>query len=193
MRAPKAVVAGAMVVALTGLAGCSGGSGSDSTPTTGSPATTAADGSTVPGTDLGLGAKAVVAFKADKKHRSQIKLAVTKVTKGKTKDLARFKLGKAARGSTVYYVSTTVKNLGPDTLTGARITLYGKVSDTLVVRPVRFGSPFPRCQQAPLPPKFTSGKSVNGCMVMLAPKHGKVSEVQWRPANGALPISWIVK
>ncbi len=192
MRAPRFVAAVA-VVAVAALAGCSGGSGSDSTPTGGSPATTAADGTTVPGTALELGAKAVVKFQADKKHRSQIKLAVTKVTKGKVKDLARFKLRKAARNSNVYYVSTTVKNLGPDTLTGARITLYGKVSDTLVVRPVRFGSTFPKCNQKPFPKKFVTGKSVNGCMVMLAPKRGTVSEVQWRPANGDLPISWTVR
>ncbi len=190
MRAPRFVAAVA-VVALAALAGC-GGSGSDSTPTPGSPGTTAADGSTLPGTTLELGAKAVVPFKADKKHRSQIKIAVTKVAKGKMSDLTRFKLGKAARSSHVYYVSTTVKNLGPDTLTGAMITLYGKVSETLVVPPVKFGSTFSKCNRRPLPAKFVTGKSVNGCMVMLAPDHGEMTEVQWRPANGELPISWTV-
>jgi len=193
MRAPRLVGAVLLtVVAVVAGTGCSGGSGSDSTPTT-TPATTAADGSTMPGTDLKLGAKAVVPLKADKSHKGQIKLTVTKVAKGKVSDLSRFKLGSVARKSTVYYVSTTVKNLGPDSLAGATITLYGKVSDTLVVPPVRFGSAFPKCNETPLPDKFSKGKTVRGCLVMLAPKHGKVSEVQWRPKNGDLPISWTVK
>ena len=30
-------------------------------------------------------------------------------------------------------------------------------------------------------------------MVMLAPKHGKISEVQWRRSDNSEPISWTVE
>ena len=83
-------------------------------------------------------------------------------------------------------------NLGPDNLSGKKITLYGKVSDDLVVPPVVFGSSFPTCDYTPLPPKFKKNKTAKGCMVMLAPKHGKISEIQWRPADNSEPISWKV-
>ena len=34
------------------------------------------------------------------------------------------------------------------------LALFGKVSDTLVVRPVTFGSTFAKCNYGPLPAKF---------------------------------------
>ncbi len=192
MRAPKVVVAVAAVVVSVGLAGC-GGSGGDPkpTPTTVAP-TTGDDGTALPGTELKLGKQAVLRFKADKKHKSLIKLAVTKVKKGKLKDLERFELNDQARKSTIYFVSTKLENLGPDTLSGAKITLYGRVSDDLVVPPVVFGSSYPTCDYTALPKKFKKGKSAKGCMVMLAPKHGKISEIQWRAPDNSQPISWIV-
>src|SRR6476619_4454735 len=143
-------LAAAATLVLAVVTGCSGGSDdkTSSTPTT-APATTSADGTTLPGTELKLGKPAVVDFKADKKHHSQLKLTVTKVKKGKTKDLDRFELNDQARSSTVYYVSTKTKNLGPDKMSGKKITLFGKVSDDLVVPPVVFGSSFPTCDYTP--------------------------------------------
>ena len=181
-------------LALAALTGCGGDSKADSPPTTPTTApTTNADGTTVAGTVLKIGDRARVAFKADKKHDSQIKLAVTKVEKGKVKDLRQFELNDQARRSTVYYVSTRVTNLGPHSLSGKKITLYGKVSDSLVVPPVEFGSSFPACNYTPLPKHFGKDQSVKGCMVMLAPHHGTISEVQWRAAGETEPISWTVK
>jgi hypothetical protein len=190
MRAPKfALAATTTVLVIAGLSGCSGDS-DDSGTSTSPAATTAEDGTTVPGTDLELGKHAVVSFTAGQKHESLIELTVTSVKKGKLKDLDRFELNAEARKSTVYYVSTKVKNLGPDELSGSKITLYGKVSDELVIPPVVFGSSFPTCDYVPLPKGFSKGKTVKGCMVMLVPKHGAISEVQWRAPDNSEPISW---
>jgi len=193
MRIAKLVTltaAATLVVATT--AGCGGGD-DDTEPAPTTAATTNADGTTVAGTELKIGDKAVVPFDADKEDSSQIKLVVSKVDKGKVADLERFDLDDKAKKSTVYYVHTVVKNLGPEPLSGKQVTLYGKVSEDQVVPPVIFGSTFPLCDYEPLPKKFTKGKVAKGCQVMLAPKHGKISEVQWRPVDNSEPISWTVK
>jgi hypothetical protein len=192
MRIAKFVTltAAATLVAAT-TAGCGGGDDSESATTTA--ATTNADGTTVGGTELTIGDKAVVPFDADDEDSSKIKLVVSKVDKGKIADLERFDLNDKAKESTVYYVHTVVKNLGPEPLSGKQVTLYGKVSEDEVVPPVIFESTFPLCDYEPLPKKFTQGKVAKGCQVMLAPKHGKITEVQWRPVDNSEPISWTVK
>ena len=195
MRIAKlATLTAAATLLVASTAGCSGGSDDDTGPTTTTQAaTTNADGTTVAGTELKIGDAAVVPFEADKKNTSQIKLAVFKVEKGKIADLDRFELNSKAKKSTVYYVHTEVKNLGPEPLSGKQVTLYGKVSDDMVVPPVVFGSTFPLCDYEPLPKTFKKDKVTKGCQVMLAPTHGKISEVQWRPSDNSEPISWIVQ
>ncbi len=190
MLALKIATAGAAGALLVGaLASCSGDSKSDdATPTT--TATTLDDGTTRPGTELALGDAAVVHYEPNAKHQAMIKLVVSKVKKGEIKDLKQFDLNESARKSNVFYVSTSVKNVGGGDLSGQPLTLYGKVSDELVVPPVVFGSTYPKCDYRPLPAKFTKDKKVNVCLVMLAPKKGTISEVQWRPAGNAEPITW---
>jgi hypothetical protein len=180
-------LAGVLAVAALsgfGVAGCSGDDSSDP------PApTTDANGLTAPGTSLGLGDAATVDFKAGK-HESEIKVTVNHVQKRSVKDLSEFQLKNAARQSGVYYVRASVRNSGSGDLGGAFVKLYAKVSDTLVVQPVIFGSTFGKCDYRPLPKPFKAGKRADVCMVMLAPKHGTVSAVQWRFAGDQAPITW---
>lgn len=184
------------------LTGCSGSSGGDTAATTGtsSPTSTASSptarvdkGVTEPGTKLKLGKPAVVRFTANAKHDSLIKLTVTKVKRGKIKDLSQFRLNKQAKRSNIYYVSASVKNVGKGHLGGKPVSLYGQVSHHLVVPPVIFGSTFKRCNYQPLPDKFGPGRKADMCIVMLAAHHGKVSAVQWRPADNSDAITWIVR
>lgn len=137
-----------------------------------------------------MGKAATVRYKPNPEHNSLIKLRVTKVQRGKIKQLKEFRLSAKTKRSSVYYVKATVTNTGSGDLSGQVVSLYGKVSKDLVVPPVNFRGGFKRCQHQPLPKKFTKGKSADLCVVMLAPKHGKVTAVQWRPANDAEPISW---
>jgi len=192
----------ACAVVLTGCTDTLGGSGT-APPTAGtsssvgspdastSPTTPQVeDGATTPGANLTLDRPAVVRFTANPKHDALIRLTVSKVERGKIKDLSQFRLSDKDRRSSVYYVSASVKNLGEGDLGGQPLSLYGKVSDDLVVSPVIFGSTFRRCAYQPLPPKFGPGKKVDMCIVMLAPHHGEVSAVQWRPADNSDPITW---
>ncbi len=162
-------------------------------PTTSATPTTAAGGTTLPGTRVRVGKPVKLDLTADASHTSKIALTVTSVSRGKIKDLRQFSLGDAARASTVYYVAAVVKNVGRGDLSGRRLTLYGKVSHDLVVPPVLFSTTFQRCDDRPLPGKFRRGAKTHLCMVMLAPKHGRISAVEWRGTRGAEPISWVVR
>jgi hypothetical protein len=148
---------------------------------------------TAPGTSLGLDEAATVDFSSGAKRQSKIKVTVTRVQTGKVKDLREFDLDKAAKQSGVYYVRATVRNVGHGDLGGAFVKLYAKVSDTLVVQPVIFGSTFGKCDGQPLPKPFGLGKRTDVCMVMLAPRHGTVSAVEWRFDGDQAdqePITW---
>lgn len=148
---------------------------------------------TAPGTKLKLAESAVVRFAANPKHDSLIKLTVTDVEQGKIKDLAQFRLDDETKRSNVYYVSATVKKVGKADLGGQPISLYGQVSEDLVVPPVVFGSTFKRCNYQPLPEKFDRGERADVCIVLLAPGHGEVTSVQWRAADNSDPIIWKVR
>jgi hypothetical protein len=188
-RARALVGVPALALCAAALAACSGGDDS-STP---APTSDTAGGLTAPGADLALAAAATVEFRAGAKQRSKIKVVVSGVQHGDVKDLREFDLGNAARRSGVYYVRASVRNIGHGDLGGAFLKLYAKVSDTLVVQPVIFGSSFGKCNYQPLPKPFGAGKRADVCMVMLAPRHGTLSAVEWRfggdQADEA-PISW---
>jgi hypothetical protein len=117
---------------------------------------------------------------------------VTKVARGSIKDLSQFPLSDAARSSSVYYVSISVRNVGRGDLGGKRLSLFGKVSDSLVIPAVTLNSPFELCNNPPLPRPFKKDARAHVCLLMLAPKHGTISQVQWRQ-GAAEPISWRVR
>ncbi|MBA2446301.1 MAG: hypothetical protein H0V49_13370 [Nocardioidaceae bacterium] len=162
-----------------------------SVPVTTAPvATTAPDGTTLPGTELAVGERAVVRYEPDRKHRAVLAISVAKVVRGKVQDLEQFNLGEDTKRSSVYYTTLKVRKLGGGDVSGEWVTVYGAVSKTMVVPPVTFASTFARCDYQPLPSRFRTGEKATLCMVMLAPKRGKISHIQWRPADGSAPISW---
>ena len=173
----------ALLLASALVAGCSsGGTTPKASPTT--PTTS----STV--SPVHLGQRAVVEWRGQPGHQSRAAVTVTSVKRGSIQDLKQFKLTGPARTSSVYYVSAAVRNLGPGNLSGRRLTLYGKVSSALVVQPVRFTTAFARCDYKPLPAHFTKGKRARVCMVMLAPKHGRISSIEWRGSGRQQLVSW---
>jgi hypothetical protein len=180
-------VAGALALAMCGLAMAGCGGGDDSSPPP-EPTSDTAGGLTAPGTNLSVGDTATVTFKAGKRQ-SKIKVRVVGVQTGRVKDLREFDLNNAARQSGVYYVRAAVRNVGHGDLGGAFVKLYAKVSDTLIVQPVLFGSSFGKCNYQPLPKPFKTGKRADVCMVMLAPRHGSVAAIEWRSGSEP-PISW---
>jgi hypothetical protein len=187
----------ALVLSGVLVAGCTGGGKATPKATATIPPTTAsttsADRTTAPGTVLKPGQRAVVRWRAGKAHDSVIALTVTGVRRGSIADLGQYRLGRAARASTLYYVYSVVRNTGSGNLSGRRLPLFGKVSPRLVVPPVRFRLPFHRCDYQPLPVHFAKGARARVCMVMLAPRHGSVSSVEWRSPRLPQPVSWRVR
>lgn len=181
-----AAIAAASIAVAAGLGGC-GGDEAD----TGSDATSGS-GLTAPGTELEVRHPALVEFAGGQGQPARLQVMVTKVTKGKTSDLQGFALDKKARASTVYYVDASVQKVSGGNVAGKQITLYGKVSDSLVVQPVQFGSAFARCADRPLPSPFGTDDKARTCLVFLAPDDGSVSEIQWRGPGDEPPISWVV-
>ncbi len=186
----------AVAVGVLTASGCADSSSdsSDETPTSASrSATTLDNGTTAPGTEMKLGKTATVRYNANAKHGSLIELRVKSVKRGKIKDLKDFDVSGPAKTSNVYYVRASVKNVGKGDLSGQMLTLYGQVSEDLVVPPVEFGSTFKRCDYDPLPKEFKKSKQAKVCLVFLSPKAGKISEVQWRPADDSGPVSWLTR
>jgi hypothetical protein len=184
----------ALLLAAALVASCSGGTTPKAAPTT--PTTTSTvspDGTTTPGTVMKLGQRAVVDWHGKKGHQSRSAVTVTSVKRGSITDLKQFRLTGPARSASVYYVSAAVRNLGTGNLSGRFLTLYGKVSAALVVQPVRFTLAFARCDYKPLPAHFTKGKRARVCMVMLAPRHGRISSIEWRGSGRRQPVSWRVR
>ena len=193
MTRPRRLAAATVLALALVVTGCSGddeADAGDTTPTSTGP--TVPEGITPPGETLAVGKAATVIFKGNAQHTSRVDLRVTKVRKGSVKDLEQFSLKPQTRRSSVYYVDATVKNVGPGDLSGQSLTLYGKVSDELVVPPAVFGSPFARCNYHPFPQKFTKNRSTKVCLVMFAPRNSTISEVQWRGADSE-PIAWALR
>lgn len=171
--------------------GCSGDDDKADETTPSATATTAEDGSTLPGTTLAATELATVNFDAGKKGTTQLRLGIPGIRHGKIADLAQFDLTDAEKDSNVFYVTVAVSNLGQTNIGGSLLKLFGQVSDTLVVQPVMFGSTFTRCNYGPLPAKFGHGAKTKVCMVFLAPKHGQLAAVEWRTDDpDVAPISW---
>jgi hypothetical protein len=195
LRTVRVPGARAVAVGLLGvvLVGCSGSSPDSATPSSAqTTATTAADGTTTPGTVLRLGQRAHIRWHAGRGRVSLVDVSVTAVERGSLRDLRQFSLPRSAMSSSVYYVRATVRNRAATDLAGAHLSLFGLVSDSLVVPSVRLTSPYGRCSNPPLPPRFTQGAAAHDCLVILAPHHGRISHIQWR-SDGAEPISWSVR
>ncbi len=180
------------------LTGCNGADrnsapAESSTPTKSAPQTSVSAGPARPDTSLAIGDRAVVRFPTDRTHRSRLAVTVTKVARGRLKDLDQFDLDRKSNNSSVYYATVKVRKLSGSDVSGEPVTLYGAISETVVVPPVTFGSTFKRCDYQPLPPQFANGDKTTLCMVMFAPRRGKISEIQWRPADSSDPTSWRVR
>lgn len=186
---------GAMVSVVLLAAAC-GSSDGASKPTVSAPTTTKPtanpDGTTLMGTVLAVGKPATVRYRVNPRRDSVLAIRVVKVRRGRLRDLRGFTLGPRARSSSVYYAWVKVRNVGTGDLGGRLLSLYAKVTDSLVVPPVSFGSAFPRCRDPHLHRPFRKNARATLCMVFLAPHHGKVTQVQWRIPASPNAIAWVL-
>jgi hypothetical protein len=191
----------AVLLSTSLLAGCSGSddpdaSGSSESPsgsTSASPYLPVPDGVTLTpqGTHLSVGDEAVVAFEPRQDEVGVLDLTVTKLERTTTKKtLSAWQLTDAQQKSTPYFVHVTVKNVGESDLGGRRVPLYVVNEDNLLLESTPFASSFEACPSTALPAKFGPGAQKDVCLVYLAPDHGSLEAVSFRPDETFDPIYW---
>jgi hypothetical protein len=189
----------ALVIGLSSLTACSGGddtssssgsSGGDSS--SASPYLPVPDGVTLtePGTQLSVGDHAVVAYHPRQNQVGALDIDVTKLEKSTMKDFSAWQLTSEQRKSTPYYVHAKVKNVGSTDLGGRPVPLYVVNDKNVLLESTPFASSFDPCPSTPFPHKFKPGATANVCLVYLAPKHGKLEAVSFRPDESFNPITW---
>jgi hypothetical protein len=181
--------------------GSSGSKGSSPTSSHGqSSAPTTPAGSSLPvpqgttvtaqGTSLKLGQAATVAWQPDQKTVGVIKMAVTRQQQVPVSTFRDFRLDRATRRSTPYFVHVTVKNLGPSDLSHVPVPLYLLDQQHTLLQASTFQAQFPACPSRPLPAKFKRGSHTTVCLVYFVPKHGKLVSMSFRPSEDYDAITW---
>ncbi len=143
------------------------------------------------GTKLGVGRVAAVIYQVADKTRSVITVSVDKITKGDiAKDFRFFSLDDAAKASTPYYVTATVKNIGPAGLGGAPLPLYAHDSTNTISPPNELVGQFAPCPNGTLPKSFLPDATAKVCLVYLIPKGAKLQTIDMQTADLKTPVTW---
>jgi hypothetical protein len=200
----------AVLVAVLLLAACNVGASGDNGPGAGGPSSgsdgTAGDadptpylpvpdgvGLADPGSELGLGESANIAWKLDDGQVGVLAVKVRKLVHAKISDLANWQLDKAGRRSSLYYVTATVANLGDADLGGLRVPLFVLDGAGAFVESSEFKTDFDPCPSLSLPAGFVAGQKVTICQAYLVPKHGKLAAVAFRATPKFNPVRWVGK
>ncbi len=142
------------------------------------------------GSQLEVGDHAVVAYEPRQDQVAVLDIAVSRLEKASIKDLAAWQLSDAQQASTPYYVRARVENAGDTDLGGRPVPLYVVNEDNVLLEPTPFASSFKPCPSTPLPDKFGPGDVARVCLVYLAPDHGDLVSVSFRPEETFNPITW---
>ena len=122
-----------------------------------------------------------------------LNVKVRKVVEADIKALQNWQLDAAGRGSSLYYVTMTVANVGDQDLSGQRIPLYVLDGANALVESSAFKKEFKPCPSPALPDGFVTGEKVTVCQAYLVPKRGEVDAVTFRPTEKFNPITWVGK
>lgn len=142
------------------------------------------------GADLAFGDAATVIHEPDQKRGTVLELTVEDVTLGSLKDFSGFILDDYTKTSTPYYVDVAVENVGEGQVGGSGVPLWGVDATDTLLPAARFTTTFRRCPSESLPQKFGPGRSLETCLVFLAPDQGSLEAVSFRPNQEFDPIRW---
>ncbi|WP_284533889.1 hypothetical protein [Nocardioides sp. T2.26MG-1] len=203
IRVPT-LVAAAVAGALA-LAGCSSSDDGGATPDDGgtpqstggssaaaTPYLPVPDGVTLTeqGSQLAVGDHAVVAYEPRQDQVAALDIAVNRLETTSIKDFSAWQLSDAQQASTPYYVRARIENVGDTDLGGRPVPLYVVNDANVLLEPTPFASSFKPCPSTPLPEKFGPGDIARVCLVYLAPNHGDLVAVSFRPEETFNPITW---
>jgi hypothetical protein len=201
IRRPLGRAAVALTLAATALAGCSrdGDPGASADPDSPSASESATPYLPVPdgveltpqGTHLKVEDAAVVAWEPRQDLVGVLELTVTKLEETTTrKTMSAWKLTPEQEASTPYFVHVTAKNVGETDLSNRRVPLYAVNEDDLLLESTPFASSFEPCPSTGFPKGFTPGAEADLCLVYLAPDHGSLEAVSFRPEETFDPVYW---
>jgi len=145
---------------------------------------------TKPGAELPFGDAATVGFAPNAERSTALELTVTKVRKGRIKDLVAYELDAKAKASRPYYVTVRVKNVGEGQIGKSAIPLWGLGADNTLIGASGFTSSFAKCPSRALPASFGGGSSTSTCLMFLVPQGGSLVGVSYRPVMTDEPIVW---
>jgi hypothetical protein len=197
-RMPRALVVTAAVCALA-LSACSSGKDDKGGSSSGSSSPSPSSTVKVPdnlkltdqGSNLSFGDPANVIFEPSKGRGSVLRLVVKRVQQGTLKDFKGFILDDAyKRRASYFYAIVRVRNVGDSNVGGTPVPLWGVNEANVLLPPVNFTTSFQKCPSKPLPRHFGPGKSLKTCLVYLAPRHGRLKGVSYRPSQEFNPITW---
>jgi hypothetical protein len=192
---------GLAVAGVLALGACSGDSGG--TPEAGGSTTPTATSSETPylpvpagveltpqGSQLSVGDHAVVAYEPRQDQVGALDIQVTALVKTSIKDFSAWQLSDEQKKSNPFYVRATIKNVGDTDLGGRPVPLYVVNDQNVLLESTPFASSFEPCPSTPFPDTFGPGDSVKACLVYLAPNHGDLVSVSFRPEETFNPITW---
>jgi hypothetical protein len=204
LRASAAACAFAAISGL-GLAACSGSaSGGTSSGNTAPAAASAASATpaapggssapsgggrlTAPGTHLGFGQAATVAWvppSADAtsaQNGFKLQVTVESIEKGTIADFRNVELSASERHTTPYYVTLRIKALGragPHGSDDPAISFDAIDDRGQQQQSITFLGTFARCNETSVPKRFVAGKIYQSCLAYLMPGGGSIRQVQW--------------
>lgn len=145
---------------------------------------------TEPGSQLAVGDHAVVAYRPRQGQVAALDILVTRLEKTSIKDFSAWQLSDAQKKSTPYYVRARIENVGDTDLGGRAVPLYVVNEDNVLLESTPFASSFQPCPSTPFPDEFQPGDTTRVCLVYLAPDHGDLVSVSFRPEETFNPITW---
>jgi hypothetical protein len=197
----KATALGLAVGAVLVLAGCSSSDGASDSAGPSASATATASATpylpvpagvtlTPPGSQLSVGDTASVAYHPRQEQVGALDITVTDLETTKIEAFSAWQLSDAQKQATPYYVRATVENVGETDLGGRPVPLYVVNEDDVLLEATPFASSFKPCPSTPFPEKFKPGDTADVCLVYLAPDHGELEAVSFRPDETFNPITW---
>ncbi|GAA1154590.1 hypothetical protein [Nocardioides aquiterrae] len=145
---------------------------------------------TPPGSQLSVGDHAVVAYRPRQEQVGALDIQVTALEKTSIDDFSAWQLSDEQKKSNPFYVRARIENVGDTDLGGRPVPLYVVNDQNVLLEPTPFASSFDACPSTPFPEKFGPGDKANVCLVYLAPKHGDLVSVSFRPEETFNPITW---
>lgn len=170
----------------------SSSAGSSATSTSGSSSSYVVEGVTLTpqGSGLKLGDTARVSWQPNQKETGVIAVTVTGLLRMPISSFSAWRLDRATRRSTPYFVHATVRNLGKSDLSNVPVPLYLLDQRQTLLQASTFQAQFTPCPSRPLPAKFKHGDKTSVCLVYFAPHHGKLVAISFRPTEDFDAITW---